>query len=288
MRIIVVGVLAWAVLASNPANARIRVEDAEVRSGTLVIIGRTGRHQVVTLNRRLHKRADRHGRFVFRLNSAPARCSVLLRSGRHQRRVTIEGCHGARTVKLRHASGACRCAVRPARPPGRNSSKLRAPEQSERSQSVQETRPARTAEPPGSPGDAGPRGLQGMRGEPGAAGPAGPQGPEGPRGPRGERGEAGPPGPQGERGAAGPPGPQGLQGFRGEAGAKGEPGPAMSQIRRANRACVADQDCVVSCQSGEAAINALCPKKTTATLTSETEISCGTGNEGTMTAYCAR
>ena len=62
----------------------------------------------------------------------------------------------------------------------------------------------------------------------------------------------------------------------------------MSQVRRVNRTCAADQDCGVSCQSGEAAINALCPRKAPATLTGETDVSCGTGNVGTMTAYCAR
>jgi hypothetical protein len=75
-----------------------------------------------------------------------------------------------------------------------------------------------------------------------------------------------------------------LQGLRGETGATD----AMTQVRRVSRACVADQECTVSCESREAAINALCPKKTTATLTSETVVSCGTGNEGTMIAYCAR
>ena len=165
--------------------------------------------------------------------------------------------------------------------------KLRAPEQSPRSQSIREGSPNRTAQPPGSSGDAGarPQNLQGMRGETGAVGPAGPEGPQGPQGPQGSDG---PRGPKGDRGEAGSPGPQGLQGFRGDPGPKGEAGPAMSQVRRASRACVADQDCVVSCQSGEAAINALCPKKAAAILTGETEVSCGTGNEGTMTAYCAR
>jgi hypothetical protein len=59
-------------------------------------------------------------------------------------------------------------------------------------------------------------------------------------------------------------------------------------VRRVSRACSADQTCSVICNDGEFAINALCPKRTTATLTAETEVSCGSGNEGTMVAYCAR
>jgi hypothetical protein len=60
------------------------------------------------------------------------------------------------------------------------------------------------------------------------------------------------------------------------------------QVRRESRTCSADQDCAVTCQTGEAAINAVCPKKGPATLTGETSVSCGTGNDGTMIAYCAR
>ena len=270
MRMVCVGVFALIVLAANPVQAKIRIREAALHSGTVVIAGRTGPHQVVTLNRRLHKRADRRGRFVFYLDHAPRGCTVRLSSGRHERRAAIEGCRTHRAAKARHAAGVRHFAVRPAHPTNRSALKPHAPERTERPQS--------------SPVPA----VQGLRGETGAAGPAGPQGP------RGERGEAGPPGPQGpqgprgERGEAGPPGPQGLQGFRGEPGPKGEAGPAMSQIRRVSRACLADQDCTVSCQTGEAAINALCPKKAAATLTSETDVSCGTDNEGAMTAYCAR
>ncbi len=237
-----------------------------LHSGTVVVAGRAGRHQVVTLNRRLHKRADRRGRFVFRLDYVPRGCTVRLSIGRHQRRVTIRGCRAVHIAKVRHTGGAHHGVARAAR-------------------SARKIVPARSAAPGVSHGDAvvtDPRQLQGPRGETGAAGPAGPQGPQGPQGLQG------PQGPKGERGEAGPPGPQGLQGFRGDAGPKGEAAPAVTQVRRVNRTCVADRDCTISCQSGEAAINALCPKKEPATLTSETDVSCGTGNEGAMTAYCAR
>ena len=169
MRIVVVCVLAWAVLASSPANARIRIDAAEYHSGTVVIVGRAGRHQIVTLNRRLHKRANRRGRFVFRLNYAPRGCMVRLASGRHERRVTIDGCRTGRSVKARQRSGACRCAVRSAPAARRDAPKMRAPERPERSQSI----PILPAERPRSPSEPGPspREVQGIRGETGPAGP---------------------------------------------------------------------------------------------------------------------
>ena len=259
MRMVFVCVLAWAVLEAGPVNARVRVEEAVLHSGTVIVAGRAGRHQLVTLNRRWHKRADRRGRFVFRLDYVPRGCTVRLGAGRHHRHVAIAGCRTAHTAKLRRG-GAHHIATRAAR-------------------STKKIWHARTRAPEISHGDAGvtdPKWSQGLRGETVVAGPTGPQGPQGQQGPKGDRGDAG------------PPGPQGLQGFRGDAGPKGDTPPALSQVRRVNRVCVVNQDCVISCQSGEAAINALCPKKAAATLTSETDVSCGTGNEGTMTAYCAR
>jgi hypothetical protein len=59
-------------------------------------------------------------------------------------------------------------------------------------------------------------------------------------------------------------------------------------VRRVSQSCAPDTDCAVTCNQGEVAINALCPKRAAATLTGETAVSCGTGNEGTMIGYCAR
>jgi hypothetical protein len=148
--------------------------------------------------------------------------------------------------------------------------------------------PAAVMGPPGPQGSAGPIGLQGPVGPTGPQGPQGlqgPAGPQGPQGPAGPQGLQGPPGPQGPRGNAGPAGPQGP---RGEPGIPGAAAPTLSQIRRVSRACESNKDCVVTCNDGEFAINAFCPKKTTATLTGEREVSCGTGNQGTMIGYCAR
>ncbi len=115
---------------------------------------------------------------------------------------------------------------------------------------------------------------------------------EGPPGPPGTPGVQGPPGPQGAEGAPGPmgpqgiPGPQGLAGPRGEAGLPGPPGNAG--IRQVQQDCVEDRDCLASCAEDEIAINAFCPKKAPAVLNSLREISCGSGNQFTMVAFCAK
>ncbi len=268
MRIVFGCVLAWVVLAASPVEARIRVDEAVIHRGTVVISGRARPHLLLRLNGRVAKRANRHGRFLFRIRHVPRHCTVWLVSGRYSRRVTLDNCRSSRRYNHR-AGGAvisrAHAAVR----------------------SHSDHAPAAHAVP-AAPALQAPRGEIGTTGP---AGPAGPQGPSGPQGPIGPQGPAGAQGPKGERGEAGPPGPQGLQGLRGETGAAGraaEPSAAPMQVRRVSRTCAADQECTVSCESREAAINALCPKKAAATLTGETEVSCGTGNEGAMIAYCAR
>jgi hypothetical protein len=52
--------------------------------------------------------------------------------------------------------------------------------------------------------------------------------------------------------------------------------------------CVEDRDCLASCAEDEIAINAFCPKKAPAVLNSLREISCGSGNQFTMVAFCAK
>ena len=140
--------------------------------------------------------------------------------------------------------------------------------------------PAGEAGPQGLQGETGAQGPQGAPGPAGAAGAAGPPGPSGPPGVQGPKGDAGPAGPQGPRGEAGPPGPKGDKGDKGDA--------VVSQTRRVVRTCTAGQECSAACEKGEVAINALCPKKNSATLTSETEVTCGGGSDGQMIAYCAR
>ena len=81
-------------------------------------------------------------------------------------------------------------------------------------------------------------------------------------------------------------GPQGPAGPRGEAGLPGPPGNAG--IRQVQQDCVEDRDCLASCAEDEIAINAFCPKKAPAVLNSLREISCGSGNQFTMVAFCAK
>jgi hypothetical protein len=271
MRIVFCCVFAWVVFAASPVEARIRVVEAVIHRGTVVVSGRARPHVLIRLNGRTAKRANRHGRFLFRIHFVPRHCTVWLVSGRYSRRVNLDNCRSSR----RHSHRARRAAISRGHAAGRSQLK-------------------KAPAAPAPHGVTGAPALQTPRGEsgaPGPAGPAGPQGPSGPQGPIGPQGPVGAQGPKGERGEAGPPGPQGLQGLRGETGAAGrasEPSAATMQVRRVSRACVADQDCTVSCESREAAINALCPKKAAATLTSETDVSCGIGNEGAMIAYCAR
>jgi hypothetical protein len=115
---------------------------------------------------------------------------------------------------------------------------------------------------------------------------------EGPPGPPGTPGVQGPPGRQGAEGAPGPMGPQGIQGPQGLAGPRGEAGlpgpPGNAGVRQVQQDCVEDRDCLASCAEDEIAINAFCPKKTPAVLNSLREISCGSGNQFTMVAFCAK
>lgn len=256
-------VLACLILAmAAPASARLRVHDAELSRGRLIVTGSTARrHQAVTLNGRFVRKSNRHRRFAFRVRYVPRSCIVRLRSGGAVRTVAIDHCRPA--VKIaRH-----RKAVRHRHVARHRHAARHAAQHRPRAKPVQVARADRSLRAavavPSPQAVAGPVGPQGERGE------IGPPGPQGPQGPRGEAGLAGPQGPQGPR---------------------GEPGPAatLQLLRRASRACTSEQDCVVSCGDGEFAVNAFCPKRTAATLTAEREVSCGTGNDGTMIAYCAR
>jgi hypothetical protein len=295
-------VLACLILAmAAPASARIRVHDAELNGGRLVVTGSTTRrHQAVTLNGRFVRRSNRHRRFVFRVRYVPRSCIVRLRSGGAVRAVAVDHCRPAVKVARhrkakRHRHVACRCHVVRHRQVARHRHAARhAVRHRSRTKAVQVARADRALRavaavqsPQAVAGPAGPQGPQGERGE------IGPPGVPGPRGPQGLRSDAGPPGPQGPqgspgpRGEAGPPGPQGPQGPQGP---RGEPAPAaaVQLLRRASRACTSEQNCVVNCGDGEFAVNAFCPKRTAAALIAEREVSCGTGNDGTMIAYCAR
>jgi hypothetical protein len=93
---------------------------------------------------------------------------------------------------------------------------------------------------------------------------------------------AGPAGPQGNAG------PQGSAGLVGPQGRKGDPDTSAARIRQVQQACSEDRECAVICAADEIAVNAFCPKKEPATLTSLREISCGTANGSEMVALCAK
>jgi hypothetical protein len=255
--------------AGNPASAKIRWAEASSRAGSVFISGRTFRpHELVRVDHHIQKHSDRHGRFAFQLPHVPAACRVRLVSGYQKLRLHIAKCVVARN----HTR---------ARQPLRHLSKTAAMRHHLKGSSLHVSQ--------GVQGSAGPQGPEGAQGPQGATGPegregpSGPQGVAGPQGPQGARGEIGP------RGQAGEAGPLGPRGETGAPGPKGEPGPSGTmQVRRISRDCAMDQDCSVVCESGEAAVNAYCPKKAAAILTDENTVSCGTGNEGKMIGYCAK
>jgi hypothetical protein len=87
------------------------------------------------------------------------------------------------------------------------------------------------------------------------------------------------PGPAGAVGAIGPAGPQGP---------KGDADTTAMRIRQVRQDCSADRECAVTCAEEEIAINAFCPKKAAAILSSLREISCGDANTAPMVAFCAK
>lgn len=151
---------------AGTAEARIRLNDAQIIAGVLVVGGWTSeRHQSVTLDDKFTVTSDARRRFVFRIDHFPTRCAVTLRAGGDERTAVIGNCG---------AMG----------PPGPKGDKGDKGDKGER-------------------GEPGPQGVAGLQGPPG---PQGPQGVPGLRGPIGERGEPGPRGERGEQGPPGVPG----------------------------------------------------------------------------------
>ncbi|MGD9845798.1 MAG: collagen-like protein [Variibacter sp.] len=154
---------ACALAAPFAARAEIRLRDATIAAGNLVVAGRTtSPHFMVVLDERYSVTADSRGRFAFRIVYIPPDCIGTLRAGADTLRFVVANCG-------------------PVGPRG---------EKGERG-------------PPGPPGAAGPEGARGPQGPAGAAGPKGDQGERGPRGPIGPRGDPGPRGPRGDPGPPG-------------------------------------------------------------------------------------
>jgi hypothetical protein len=165
--------LACALLALSavPSAAEIRIEEARIAAGELRITGRVSKGgEVVVVDDDVSVRADRSGRFSFRVPYMPQRnCTVTLKSGADEREAVIANCG------------------------------LTGP-QGEKG----EPGPTGAQGPRGEPGPAGPAGPAGAPGSVGATGPAGVPGPQGMKG---DAGPTGPQGPKGDPGPAGPPGP---------------------------------------------------------------------------------
>ena len=150
--------IAFAVVAgaaiAGPAEARIRLNDAQIIAGVLVVGGWTAeRHQAVSLDDAFTETSNGGRRFTFRVIHFPSNCAVTLRAGDDVRTAVVGNCG-------------------PTGPAGAKG------EKGDRGETG----------PQGMAGLAGPQGIQGP------AGPQGPQGVPGLRGPIGETGPRGEPG----------------------------------------------------------------------------------------------
>jgi hypothetical protein len=291
--------LAAGVLFDEPAAARIGLTNVRMVGGVLVVTGHTRhRYEMITLDNRIMQWSDQRARFAFRIAYRPRSCSVMLRTASEARSAAIGSCVA---LARRSTSGPkTTIAFR-----GLAGSRGAIAEQAPRGAAGPQGRvgPPGPQGVPGSQGAAGPQGPPGIAGPPGPSGPPGPQGPMGPPGPvgvvgpPGPTGQNGPVGPPGIAGPAGPPGPAGPQGIGGPAGAlgaagpqgpKGDPDTSARRIRQVRQDCSEDRECTVTCADDEIAVNAFCPKRGTAIMTSLREISCGTANPSAMVALCAK
>jgi hypothetical protein len=145
----VAGALVMATAAES--EARIRLDEAHISAGVLVVGGRTKeRDASVSLDGKFTTTSDKRRHFSFRLPYVPANCTVTLKSGAFTRTAAITNCAGAGAQGLAGPQG-------------------------ER----------------GETGAAGPQGPQGERGNIGPAGPQGAKGERGEGGLVGAKGEPG-------------------------------------------------------------------------------------------------
>jgi hypothetical protein len=155
--------IAALVLMRAPAAAEIRVGEALIIGGYLVVTGRTDTPDlIVVLDDNYPATGDSGGRFAFRIVYLPLNCIVTLKAGSDSRRVVIANCAPKGEPGTRGEPGA-----------------------------------KGDAGPPGPPGEVGLAGVPGPQGPAGLQGPAGPQGSVGPRGHQGRaepRGAQDPPG----------------------------------------------------------------------------------------------
>ena len=261
-------------VVTEAAEARIRLTDAEMLAGVLVVAGTTQHsYETITLDGKYTADSNRRHRFTFRIPYYPSSCTVTLKTQSDERTVAVAACAAAGTAGQpgeRGPQGVAgptgpQGAVGPQGAPG--------PQGPAGAQGAQG--------PQGGQGAQGPQGTPGPQGAAGVAGPAGPGGPQGPAGPRGEAGPAGAKGDAGLKGDAGPAGP------KGDTGPKGEAATASLRVRQVRQDCTSGQNCTVTCDDGEIALNAVCAAGA-ARLQSDRLISCGADNAAPMIAFCAR
>lgn len=177
---VALALLSTSLATVGTAQARIRLNDAQIMAGVLVVGGWTQkRGETVTLDGKYTVTSDKKRRFVFRIPYFPAGCTVALASGDDTRTAVIANCGAIGLMG----------------PKGDKGDK-------------------------GERGEPGPQGPQGIQGPPGPQGPAGPQGVAGPAGPQGPEGPVGQRGAEGMRGERGEPGLVGAKGEPGLTGAR--------------------------------------------------------------------
>lgn len=224
-------------LASSGAEAaKLKVSDAAVTGGALVVSGKTNLSgRTIVLDGLYETTSDASGAFAFRLtNYLPASCIVTLEVGDATETAVVSNC-GPRGLTPRGAwrqkdsyraddvvtfKGSTWRAI--AENKGQRPDATEAPWEAFVSRGQQGAAGPSGAK--GDPGAEGPTGPSGDQGPAGAAGPTGSTGPAGEQGPAGAAGPSGPTGPAGEQGPVGVAGPVGPRGPTGPQGVKGDPG----------------------------------------------------------------
>jgi hypothetical protein len=198
--------------------SELRVDEAQVANGQLVIDGRVGLPNVAVRVGSDVVQSDTHGGFHDTLEEPPT-CTVRVR-------------YGAETFEKHFAN----CDVKVG-PISRVSLKGEKGDKGDKGDQGLNGQPGPMGDqgligPPGPKGEMGDQGLIGPPGPRGEMGDQGLFGPPGPKGEMGDQGLLGPPGPkgdQGDKGDQGPIGPPGLRGDKGDQGLNGQPGPRGDQ-----------------------------------------------------------
>ena len=75
------------------ASAQLRLDEARIENGRLVVRGSTQRpHQRVTLDRRFTRQSNSRGMFEFRVRHTPFLCRVTVRAAGEQESAKVDNC----------------------------------------------------------------------------------------------------------------------------------------------------------------------------------------------------